>query len=129
MLSMIVQGGAIVGLLGGSLAAFLYVPVPFKRWTVYACVGAALWLLAYNAGYRSMYTKCAEASAAYQARIVKRDLEIVNNAAAHERELAEARQAAEGTLQEKVAQYEKQLKSRSGCSLTGPDADRLRDIR
>lgn len=119
------------GLLGASLAAFLWVPAPFKRSAVFACVGLALGILAYNAGYRQMQTRCEEATARFQMEVANRDKLSALKAQRLEDELKAATQKHAEEIDRKITEYEKLLADRKDagvCHLSPDDVDRMRTI-
>lgn len=123
------QALSLVGLLGGSLAAFLWVPYPFKRYVLAALLGASVALLAYNAGYRAMKARCDQATAAYQAAINAKDASIGEAARTHEKALSEQADRHAADVDQKVLDFEKQPQAAGSCKLSPRDADRLRDIQ
>jgi hypothetical protein len=119
------------GLLGAALAAFLWVPVPFKRPALFACLGLAVGILVYNAGYRQMQSRCEEATARFQVEVANRDKLAALKAKQLEDALKAATQKHAEEIDQKVSEYEKLLAARKEgdtCRLSPDDVDRLRSL-
>jgi ABC-type sulfate transport system permease component len=128
MLSLVFAYGWTIVIAGCAVAAFLYLPAPFKTPVVGLLLIVLVGDVGYTAGLSKGVSQAHQASIVYQAQLDHRDLAI----GVAQQKLADAltaQQEAHSETDAKVSTYEATLGTSRACPLSDGDRERLLDIK